>query len=327
LGFPLSFKKGQRGPEVVWIGGTLKISREAVEASIKKSILDDLKDQVSEILKSNVCPKKFLRSFTGRCNHVATLLWPWRPFLQHLWAAVSSEQSGAPRNCIWFKQIAVSIHWINAFLEGSAGSLHRSFSLDSYLGAGVFVEVTLDASPWGLGGILFENGEAVGWFSSPLLAFDFKFFNFEKGSPNGQQVWEALAALVALRLWKSRWKGQRIRLTVRGDSVAMLTLILKYKAPAKSRAMGIIAREVALDVAESCYAPDVSEHIAGLSNKTADVLSRLEAPPKSGEDPPKVPEWLTKVPQSYPPQRGLDYFRALTPDERSFSSDTSKGWQ
>mgnify|MGYP003341758329 CR=1 FL=1 len=251
LGFPLAFKKGQRGREIVWIGATLQLTSTGLEASIKKSILDELRAQVADILKSNVVSRKVLRSFAGRCNHVATLLWPWRPFLQSLWAALSSSPSGAPRNCVWTRQIRVSLYWIKAFLEGSSGSLHRTFSVDTYMGAGMFIEVTLDASPWGLGGILQENGQIVSWFASDLSDFDFKFFGFQVGEAAGQQCWEALAALVALRVWKTRWRDQHARLTVRGGSVAMLAVLMKFKAPTSSRSLGIIAREVAIDVAEA----------------------------------------------------------------------------
>ena len=125
LGFKLAFKKGQRGPEVVWIGGTIKVSHTGVEASIKQSILDCIREQLREILKSNVCSRKLLRSFAGRCNHVATLLWPWRPFLQSLWAAISSEPSGAPRNCIWVKQISVSLDRKSTRLNSSHSSVSR----------------------------------------------------------------------------------------------------------------------------------------------------------------------------------------------------------
>ena len=196
------------------------------------------------------------------------------------------------------------------------------------MGAGMFVELTLDASPWGLGGILQENGQIVSWFASDLTDFDFQFFKFQRGEAAGQQCWEALAALVALRVWKTRWRDQRLRLTVRGDSVAMLTVLLKFKAPTSSRSLGIVAREVALDVAEAVYSPDISEHIPGFTNRTADVLSRLNAPCKSGEEPPRVPERLLAVPRAFPVPRNFSYFRSLTPDEERLSSDRgSDGWQ
>ena len=328
LGFPLAFKKGQRGYEIVWIGATLRVMASGLEASIKKSILDELRAHVLEILKSNAVSRKMLRSSAGRCNHVSTLLWPWRPFLQSLRAALSAPSSGAPRNCVWVRQIRVSMYWTKAFLEGTSGSLHRTFVLDTYMNAGVLVEITLDASPWGLGGILQENGQIVSWYACELSEFDFKFFDFRIGEAAGQQCWEALAALVALRVWKTRWRDQRVRLTVRGASVSMLTVLMKFKAPTKSRSLGIVAREVALDVAEAVYSPDISEHIPGVTNKMADALSRLSAPFKSGEDPPRVPERLLAVPRAFPPPRSFSYFRTLTPEEMVVSSDRgSSGWQ
>ena len=167
----------------------------------------------------------------------------------------------------------------------------------------------------------------MSWFASELSDFDFKFFNFERGSPDGQQCWEALAASVALRLWKSRWRSQRVRLNVRGDSVAMLTLLIKFKAPARSRSLGVIAREIALDVAEAAYAPDVTVHIPGIANKTADVLPRLSSPSTPGVPPPEVPDRLRTVPQALPGARSERYFSSLTPGERVSGSDKSSGWQ
>jgi len=308
LGFPLAFRKGQRGPAVVWIGGTVRVHRSGVEASIKKSILDDLGSQVDELLKSNTCSKKALRSFAGRANHVATLLWPWRPFLQHLWAALCTEPQGAPPNCVWFKQISNSVEWIKAFLDGAAGSVRRDFSIDAYLNEGLQIELTLDASPWGLGGILKEDGEIIEFFASPLTHEDFGRFKFQAGSPDGQQCWESLSALVALRLWKSRWLGQRVRIQVRGDSVAMLTLVMKMKPPSNSQSLGLISRELALDIVESVYSPDVVSHLPGISNVGADVLSRKLAPSETSW---KLPAWLANVPEARAPVRNLSFYRTL----------------
>ena len=102
----------------------------------------------------------------------------------------------------------------------------------------------------------------------------------------------------------------------------MLTLILKFKVPAGSRAMGIIAREMALDVAEAAYAPDLAEHLPGICNKTADDLSRLGSP----GGPTELPSWLSSVPRTAVPTRDVDYFRALTPMERR-SDFKSSGFQ
>ena len=58
---------------------------------------------------------------------------------------------------------------------------------------------------------------------------DFERFGHRRGQAAGQQTWECLAALVALRCWTKFWRNHRVRLTVRGDSVAMLTMLCLFK--------------------------------------------------------------------------------------------------
>ena len=66
----------------------------------------------------------------------------------------------------------------------------------------------------------------VEYLASPLTEADLKRFDLKLGDPAGQQVWESLGALAALRLWAPRWQNRRVRLTVKGDSIAMLTTVL-----------------------------------------------------------------------------------------------------
>ena len=42
--------------------------------------------------------------------------------------------------------------------------------------------------------------------------------------------------------------------------------------------LGIIARELALDISHAAFSPDLVEHIPGISNKAADILSRRYQP-------------------------------------------------
>ena len=71
----------------------------------------------------------------------------------------------------------------------------------------------------------------VEYFASPLTEADLKRFDLKLGDPAGQQVWESLGVLAALRLWASRWQNRRVRRTVIGDSIAMLTTVLHMKGP------------------------------------------------------------------------------------------------
>jgi len=126
----------------------------------------------------------------------------------------------------------------------------------------------LDASPWGIGGYLTEDGSIVSWFSSSLSAAERAALGISLGDCAAQQTVEALAALVALRSWSKRWLGLQPTIRVRSDSVSALTIVLKLKT--KGKGPGIIARDMALDIAEGCYQPLIAEHGSlhpGLSSK------------------------------------------------------------
>ena len=66
-----------------------------------------------------------------------------------------------------------------------------------------------------------------------------------------------------------------MRLRVKGDNVSALVMIVRMKANGASNAL--IARALALDIAEALYEPQVCSHIPGISNLIADHLSRMRA--------------------------------------------------
>ena len=167
----------------------------------------------------------------------------------------------------------------------------------------------MDASPWGLGGYVTVDRQVKEFYQSELDENDFAIFGHAKGDCRGQQAWEALAMLVALRLWADTWLTGRVRLRVRGDSVAMLTAVMHMKAVSNSSTM-LVAREVALDVAEAAYAPDVGSHLPGDANATADVLSRRWDP---NADEWKLPPALAGATEAVAPRRSREYYRTLAP--------------
>ena len=82
--------------------------------------------------------------------------------------------------------------------------------------------ISVDASPWGLRGILHQNERIVGWFADIIQDNDLRVLHAEKANPAFQTTWEALAILVAVRLWlKSNHDGIRVR--VRSDSLSALS--------------------------------------------------------------------------------------------------------
>ena len=66
-----------------------------------------------------------------------------------------------------------------------------------------------------------------------------------------------------------------MRLRVKGDDVSASVMVVRTKA--KGAINALIARELALDIAEALYEPQVCSHTPGISNLIADYLSRMRA--------------------------------------------------
>ena len=82
-----------------------------------------------------------------------------------------------------------------------------------------------------MGATLQVAGQFVEFFAIPIDPIDETILQTPKGSSEGQQVWEALTGLIALRVWSKFWQGQRAaKLHVRGDNVGALTLFSTLKS-------------------------------------------------------------------------------------------------
>jgi hypothetical protein len=171
---------------------------------------------------------------------------------------LSEAPCGQPANCVWTRQIQFSLTWLLAFLKGQNGTIIRRFDLWAFMGFGLEISITMDASPWGLGAIIKINNCFHKLFASPLTSVDVERFGTPLGVAEGQQTWECLCALVALRHWAPLWRNQRCQLTVRSDSMAALTAVLTAKADGPGTSL--VAQELALDMAEAVYTPRLVSH-------------------------------------------------------------------
>ena len=129
----------------------------------------------------------------------------WRPFIAMLWAPLLStdDSDNAPTNCCWCRRLHIPAMWLKAFLNQSQGSIQKTFDNDSFLGAGVPVCIIVDASPWGIGGTLAISGVVIAYFYDAVSDDDVAILGVVRGDHRSQQCLEALAILVALRLWSA----------------------------------------------------------------------------------------------------------------------------
>ena len=147
LGLDLATHKAQLGSSVTWIGYDISTGCDWIMVSIKASFMSELYQDKVKLLKRNFIAIRALRSYTGRANHVANLLFGWRPSLDSLWAAVSGDVqrfkvdrhkfnkhgkqrtkfTKAPKGMLWTKQVASSLLWIKGFLGEEHGPLSRTW--------------------------------------------------------------------------------------------------------------------------------------------------------------------------------------------------------
>ena len=104
------------------------------------------------------------------------------------------------------------------------------------------MEITTDASVWGIGGWISVGGKPTAYFSDFITHDDELVLGHKRGEHEGQQGFQALALLVAVRLWAPLWRTKRVCLALRNDNVGALTIFSSLKGksvPIKCRCKGI----------------------------------------------------------------------------------------
>ena len=311
LNLQLQFRKGQRGDTVDWIGfrSALRsgLAQQAVVVSVRPETQKELIGMIEDFCGRNLLTVKEVRKLAGKLSNVARLLLAWRPFLFEVWAAMSAAGRANSRR-IWTRQIRPALTWYRAFLQDEAAGICRTFRLAAYLQPSDCVSITVDASPFGMGAHLCRNGAPLEFFAIPLAAEDLDIFGYAIGDSAGQQTWECLVALIALRVWQAHWSEDRTALVVKGDNVSLLTMVedLKTTGPGTS----IVGRELALVIAGACYKPRTATHVPGVANVVADQLSRRHDPEYAASW--RRHDWLEGALEITPPPRPRSWYRTMT---------------
>jgi len=282
LGFSLSLRKAKRSSTVVWTSALFSFVETDDDfiliAQTKPELIEDARSLTATLLQSNVVPCKQLRTLAAKVSHIGSLIFILRPFAAELWAALhGTGSSWAPRGCVWLSQIRHTLTWLMAFfMQTETNVMTRHFSALAMFNRSGNVEIVMDASPWGIGAILFIDGPAREFLCSPISAADERILGITIGTCECQQVVEALVFLVAYRTWVHKLGNRRCNIRVKSDSISALHMVSSMT----SRGAGcrIVARELALVFATQCHRPDILEHIPGIANKMADELSRKFQP-------------------------------------------------
>ena len=166
------------------------------------------------------------------------------------------------------------------------------------------MRVTSDACPTGMGAYLTVNNVILFWFAIQVTQDDRDILGLSTGS-SSQQACEALAVLIALKLWFKFWATDRMRLHVRTDNVTTIALLARLKV--SGRSLRTIGKELAVLLASASFEPDVVQHTPGVQNQLADYLSR-----RYENQHWSVPEPLADAEEVFPPRRSREWWITLS---------------
>ena len=132
------------------------------------------------------------------------------------------ELSKAPCGCIWIDQIREPLTWFTSFWNyHGTENIVRVFGIDAHFNRGKTVMIYVDASPYGLGAWLSVDSVPIAYFSDAITDMDCNMLLVEKNEGSkGQQAFEALGLLAAIRLWLPSFKEERVTVHLRGDNIA-----------------------------------------------------------------------------------------------------------
>ena len=323
LGLPVAYHKAAIGKDLKWIGMQITVHQDSVEVRIPEDKIKDIDGMARAFLGKNLVPDKELRTFIGKVMNVASVIHAWKPFVMQLYAGLHADKTEkGPHHCTWVNQIRPALLWIIAFLRQQEHSIiRRVWNLQEYLSDGTRIIITWDASPWGFGAVLHVDGQIVDYFHDKPTEQDLKILDVTVGESSSQQAFECLCGLIAMRHWAKAWQNKRCTLTIRSDNIGALVLLGRLDS--KSPRNNLIAREAALDMGESTFKPQVAEHIPGISNITADLLSRIYQPGSTA----KLPTILAGVPRSQPAVRDRTWWRSLSAPDLPRSMSEWKQWE
>ena len=256
----VALTKGERSVHTTWVGVKFSlVNKDKLVLGLPQKFLKELRDILVNWDGKGYASTKELRSVAGKASWLGGILprakWTVAIFYGTL-KKVDAEDSQSKsqgggrvrRGLFAVKRLEAARSWLAAFALAAM------------------------ASPEGLGGILLINHKAIEAFSSPVDQHDEEHLRVTKGSSSSQGTLEALAVLVALRIWGPRFHKHRVRLVVQSDSI--VTLALTQKLSASFPSLNFLGAEISLALEQVGVDGMDPLHIPGAANVEADFLSR-----------------------------------------------------
>ena len=325
LGLNLSLGKGARASSVTWIGVKYSILQKGILAvTLPQKFMDSLLGELDSWAGRGMAPLRELRQVCGRMAWLSGVLPRTRWTITVLYGVLHAredevstgaeesrrQQRSDSRNkegLFVVKRLEMVRLWLCLYLKTAQGAPIRRVHLRASTAPAV--KITTDASPEGLGAMLFVNGVALAALSSPVTKEDAKQLNFEFGASSCQAIVETLALVVALKHWRSRLTSGHLTLVFQSDSMAALALSQKLRG--SGGAMNFLGCELSILMEDLQIDEIFTTHIPGVANKLCDWLSR----PSKWEHE-SLPSELTELPLDSIGGRPCEWYLMPTPFHR-----------
>ena len=233
-----------------------------------------------------VCAKR-VRTLAGQLSW-ASGLFPWiRAFNSMLWGAlqahsveIHSDKWSAkkrPTQLFFLVRISQALEWIAALFAGAIQSTTgtampvQRWTTPEHHSAYDSLAIRTDASPVGVGAILFPCGSPAQWFAGDWTAQDAQILRAELGEAAWQAEWELLALLRAVDTWIAHLNCRSAALFQMDATAALHTAA---RGAGRTPVMNALAAELAIRM-ESANAIILPEHLSGTLNFECDALRRL----------------------------------------------------
>ena len=309
-----------------WIGVKLGLQWEQRKllVSIPGKKLTELMEEIKGLIGKGMLSFKSLRSFTGRASWCAGVLPHARWAVNILYAVLTnySEEVASGReekrragrrdrrrkeHLVHETRVALPLEWLLRLFQSFSEGMERSIDLRRRQPT---FSIILDASPWGLGGLLVhrQSRSLLEFFSSPIDARDEATLGITIGESSAQGAVEALAIVAAVRLWGKKLCGEGLPVEIRSDS--SVALAMARKLASASPAINFLGAALALALEQHHVGGVQAVHVPGALNKTADWLSRLAMP---GGPPGERPAVLAGAKERQAPERDQAFYGLPAP--------------
>jgi hypothetical protein len=236
LDYPQAWRKADGGKSFTWIGATIAAHHDRVDVSFPQEKCRDLAANTARAAQLKIIPTKQLQFLAGSVNVIAGIIHPLRPFLSPIWAALSTRRANdvgqpagtptdrIPCHHVKVRQCSRTLRWISLFLNRHRGALTHATQYNGR--APRARQISVDASPWGIGGVLHHHGTPLAYFADAIARQDATRFRAAVGDPAYNALLEALAILVALRC-RRRGQETSVAFQIRSDSLSALSSIFE----------------------------------------------------------------------------------------------------